>query len=135
MLYGEVHSSGQFRFVNFGHPPPLVFSGENLKLTEVDQSRMVQFLPLGLRIPEDYPERRANSADVAEITLMTPGDVLFLYTDGVHNGRDDIERQLLEAVIHEHCRLPAKDICNALLGGSLATIRLASEQSLLCVEA
>ena len=126
MLYGEVHSSGQFRFVNFGHPPPLLFSGENQKFTQVNQSRMVQFLPLGLQIPEDYPDRnryfslefrqrRANSADVAEITLMTPGDVLFLYTDGVHNGRDDKERQLLEAIIHEHCRLPAKDICNALL--------------------
>jgi hypothetical protein len=26
MLYGEVHPDGHFRFVNFGHPPPLVFS-------------------------------------------------------------------------------------------------------------
>ena len=26
MLYGEVHPHGYFRFVNFGHPPPLVFS-------------------------------------------------------------------------------------------------------------
>jgi Stage II sporulation protein E (SpoIIE) len=50
---------------------------------------------------------------------MAPGDILFLSTDGVHNGRDDKERQLLEAVIHEHCRLPAKDICNALLDYAL----------------
>lgn len=29
MLYGEVHSSGQFRFLNFGHPPPqLILRGE-----------------------------------------------------------------------------------------------------------
>jgi serine phosphatase RsbU (regulator of sigma subunit) len=28
MLYGEVHSSGHFRFVNFGHPPPLLFSAQ-----------------------------------------------------------------------------------------------------------
>src|SRR6266849_2384221 len=28
MLYGEVRPSGHFRFVNFGHPPPLVFSAE-----------------------------------------------------------------------------------------------------------
>jgi hypothetical protein len=39
MLYDEVDSSGQFRFVNFGHPPPLVFSGENQKFTQVNQSR------------------------------------------------------------------------------------------------
>src|SRR5438477_12883231 len=28
MLYGEVHPYGYFRFVNFGHPPPFVFSAE-----------------------------------------------------------------------------------------------------------
>src|SRR5437762_12163517 len=32
MLYGEVHPYGYFRFVNFGHPPPLVFSVEYRKL-------------------------------------------------------------------------------------------------------
>src|SRR5262245_34168037 len=31
MLYGEVHPYGYFRFVNFGHPPPLVFSAEYRK--------------------------------------------------------------------------------------------------------
>jgi len=25
MLYGEIGSTGHFRFVNFGHPPPLIF--------------------------------------------------------------------------------------------------------------
>ena len=28
MLYGEIRPGGHFRFVNFGHPPPLVFSAE-----------------------------------------------------------------------------------------------------------
>src|SRR5204863_6110064 len=28
MLYGEIRPDGRFRFVNFGHPPPLVFSAE-----------------------------------------------------------------------------------------------------------
>src|SRR5215467_13596266 len=94
MLYGEVHPHGYFRFVNFGHPPPLVFSAEYRKFMEVDKSRMVQFLPLGLQISEDDPDRsryfslqfrhRANSSDVAELTLMSPGDIFFLYTDGVY---------------------------------------------------
>jgi hypothetical protein len=46
---------------------------------------MVQFLALGLQIPEDHPDRKkyfsllqrsreANSSDVAEITLMSPGE-------------------------------------------------------------
>ncbi len=126
MLYGEVHPYGYFRFVNFGHPPPLVFSAEYRRFVELDIDRMVQFLALGLQIPEDHPDRKkyfslqlrpreANSSDVAEITLMSPGDILFLYTDGVHDGSDDEERQHLESVIRDHQSRSARDICNALL--------------------
>jgi len=126
MLYGEVRPYGHFRFVNFGHPPPLVFSAEYRKFMEIDKSRVVQFLPLGLQIPEDHPDRnrylslesrqkQANSSDVAELTLMSPGDILFLHTDGVYDGSDKEERRQLESVMREHCLLPAKDICNALL--------------------
>ena len=126
MLYGEVHPYGYFRFVNFGHVPPLVFSAEYQKFMEMDKSRMVQFLPLGLHIPEDHPdrnkyfsldsrERNANSSDVAELTLLSPGDIFFLYTDGVYDGSDKEERQQLEGVMREHFRQPVKEICNALL--------------------
>jgi serine phosphatase RsbU (regulator of sigma subunit) len=126
MLYGEVHPYGYFRFVNFGHVPPLVFSAEFRKFMEIDKSRMVQFLPLGLQIPEDHPdrnrylsldvrERRVNSSDVAELTLLSPGDIFFLYTDGVYDGSDKEERQQLEGVMRERYRQPAKEICNALL--------------------
>jgi serine phosphatase RsbU (regulator of sigma subunit) len=126
MLYGEVHPYGYFRFVNFGHPPPLVFSAEYRKFMEIDKSQMVQFLPLGLQLAEDDPdrnrylslefrERRAKSSDVAELTLMSPGDIFFLYTDGVYDGSDKEERQNLENVMREHHLLPAKDICNSLL--------------------
>src|SRR6185295_17355761 len=83
MLYGEIRPSGNFRFVNFGHPPPLVYSAEFDKFMEIDDARMVQFLALGLEIPEDHPDRnkylsmalrtrQINSSDVAEITLMSP---------------------------------------------------------------
>jgi serine phosphatase RsbU (regulator of sigma subunit) len=125
MLYGEVRPNGHFRFVNFGHPPPLVFSAEYRKFMDIDKSRMVQFLPLGLQIPADHPDRtryfslqlrqRASTSDVAEITLMSPGDILFLYTDGVYDGSDAQDRGKLEAVIREHCLLSAKDICDALV--------------------
>jgi serine phosphatase RsbU (regulator of sigma subunit) len=126
MLYGEVRPYGHFRFVNFGHPPPLVFSAEYRKFMEIDKNRMVQFLPLGLQIADDDPDRnryyslesrqrRANSSDVAELTLMSPGDIFFLYTDGVYDGSDKEERKQLESVMREHNSLPAKDICNAFL--------------------
>ena len=125
MLYGEVRPDGHFRFVNFGHPPPLVFSAKCGKFMDVDQSRLAQFLALGLEIPEDHPDRtryfslqfrhRASTSDVAEISLMSPGDILFLYTDGVYDGGDAQDRSKLEAVIRERCLLSAKDICIALL--------------------
>ena len=117
MLYGEVHPYGHFRFVNFGHPPPLVFSAEYRKFMEIDKSRMVQYLPLGLQIAEDHPDhnryfsleprqRRSNSSDVAELTLMSPGDILFLYTDGVTEVMDAEENlfsdRRLQAVLAQH---------------------------------
>jgi serine phosphatase RsbU (regulator of sigma subunit) len=46
---------------------------------------------------------------------MSPGDVLFLYTDGVYDGTDDEERSQLERVISNHKDRPAREICNALL--------------------
>jgi serine phosphatase RsbU (regulator of sigma subunit) len=126
MLYGEVNPGGHFRFVNFGHPAPLVFSAEFGKFMKIDESKMLQFLPLGLQIPADHPDRKKyyslklrsmalNLSDVAEITLMSPGDLLVLYTDGVYDGSDPQAREQLEAVMREHHAKSTKDICNALL--------------------
>jgi serine phosphatase RsbU (regulator of sigma subunit) len=56
-----------------------------------------------------------NSSGVAELTLMSPGDILFLYTDGVYDGSDEQERRQLENVIRDYQRKSAKDLCNALL--------------------
>jgi serine phosphatase RsbU (regulator of sigma subunit) len=126
MLYGEVHPYGYFRFVNFGHVPPLVFSAEDRKFMDIDKNRMVQFLPLGLHIPENHPDRNrylslefreknVDSSDVAELTLLSPGDIFFLYTDGVYDGSDQKERWQLEEVMRQHYHESAKEICNALL--------------------
>jgi serine phosphatase RsbU (regulator of sigma subunit) len=126
MIYGEVRPGGYFRFANFGHPPPLVFSAEYRKFMNINESLMVQFLALGLQIPADHPDRKKyysmdfrqtelDASDLGEITLMSPGDILVLYTDGVYDGSDKQERELLEAIMREHYRQPARDICNALL--------------------
>jgi serine phosphatase RsbU (regulator of sigma subunit) len=126
MLYGEIRPGGHFRFVNFGHPPPLVFSAEYKKFMEIGKARMVQFPALGLEIPEDHPDRnrylsmalrtrKISSSDLAEITLMSPGDMLFLYTDGVYDGSDEQDRLLIEEVMREQQNQPAREICNAIL--------------------
>ena len=126
MLYGEIHPSGHFRFVNFGHPPPLVFSIESQRFTQVGTDGMANFPPLGLEIPEDHPDRslyfspvfrqrQADSSDIADIKLITPGDILFLYTDGVYDGSDHEDRHLLEELMREQCKRPAKEICHTFL--------------------
>jgi serine phosphatase RsbU (regulator of sigma subunit) len=131
LLYGEVHPNGDFRFANFGHPPPLVFSATSQRLLKLKENQMAQFLALGLQLPADHPDRQRyfslnfrkrefNSSDVAEITLMNPGDILVLYSDGVYDGSDDQARAQLEAILQQHHHESARDICNALMGYALA---------------
>lgn len=126
LLYGEIHPDGHFRFMNFGHPPPLVFSAKYQRFMEIGKARIAQFLPLGLEIPEDHPDRNRYSpvrlrehsislSDVAEIMLMGRGDILFLYTDGLFDGSDERERRRFEEIIGSCSRQSAKEIGNAVL--------------------
>jgi serine phosphatase RsbU (regulator of sigma subunit) len=126
MLYGEIRPGGHFRFVDFGHPPPLVFSAEYKKFMDIGKARIVQFLPLGMAIPEDHPDRtrylsmavrphEMESSDLGEITLISPGDILVMYTDGVYDGNDDQVRLEIETVVRENQNAGAKTICNAIL--------------------
>jgi len=49
---------------------------------------------------------------VAELTLLSPGDIFFLYNRRSYDGSGKEERQQLENVMREHNQLPPKDICN-----------------------
>ena len=103
---------------------------------------MVQFPALGLEIPEDHPDRsryisiksrksQMNAADLAEITLMGRGDIVFLYTDGVSAGTAEQECAKLEAVMGDPYREPARDICNALLQHAVKVARIPGREDLL----
>ncbi len=130
MLYGEIRPEGHFRFVNFGSPPPLVFSAEYGRFIPMNTDHLVQFPALGLEIPEDHPDRnkyfsmavrqrQMNSSNIAEITLMSPGDIVFLYSDGVYDGSDEEDRLRLERIVRDHKERGAKEICNAILDYAL----------------
>jgi serine phosphatase RsbU (regulator of sigma subunit) len=130
MIYGEIRPNGHFRFVNFGSPPPLIFSAEYGRFMPMNTDHLVQFPALGLEIPEDHPDRnkylsmavrqkQVNSSDVAEITLMSPGDIVFLYSDGVYDGSDEGDRLRLEGMVRDHKERGAKEICNAVLDYAL----------------
>jgi len=134
MLYGEVRPYGGFRFVNFGHPPPLVFSAKFERFMEIDKLRMVQFLSLGLEIPEDHPDRnryvsmklrkrRIQPSDMAHITLMGRGDILFLHTDGIYDGMDEEEQARIEQIVKVNKNRSAKEICNAILAHAVQADR------------
>jgi serine phosphatase RsbU (regulator of sigma subunit) len=131
LLYGEVHPDGTFRFANFGHPPPLVFSAISSQLLKLNEDQMAQFLALGLQLAADHPDRQKyfslnfrkrkfNACDVAEITLINPGDILVLYSDGVYDGSDEEQREHLESILREHQQETARDICNAVMDYALA---------------
>jgi serine phosphatase RsbU (regulator of sigma subunit) len=131
MIYGEIRPDGQFRFVNFGSPPPLVFSAEFGRFMPMNTDQLVQFPALGLEIPDDHPdrnkyfsaahrERQINASNIVEITLMSPGDIVFLYSDGVYDGSDEEDRQRLEEVVRNNKQRGAKEICNAILDLAVA---------------
>jgi len=130
MIYGEIRPSGHFRFVNFGSPPPLIFSAEYGRFMPMNTDHLVQFPALGLEIPEDHPDRnkylsmavrqkQVNSSDVADITLMSPGDIVFLYSDGVYDGSNEEDRLRLELIVRDQKERTAKEICNAILDYAL----------------
>jgi hypothetical protein len=62
-----------------------MFSAEGRKFIEINKGQMVRFLPLGLEVPEDHPDRKryfsmhfrqrpADYSDIAEIALINPGE-------------------------------------------------------------
>jgi hypothetical protein len=107
-----------------------VFSAEYGRFMPMNTDHLVQFPALGLEIPEDHPDRnkyfsmavrqrQINASNIAEITLMSPGDIVFLYSDGVYDGSDEEERLRLERIVRDHKERGAKEICNAILDSAL----------------
>ena len=76
MIYGVLElDSGEFRFVNAGHPPPLVVAPEG------DGARFLDGVngpPVGALATARYAEARA---------VLAPGATLLLYTDGLVEDR------------------------------------------------
>lgn len=70
-LYGVFDAStGAFTYSNAGHPPPLVYNAETGNVRELESHGM----PLGVASDETYTSSTVETA---------PGDLIFLYTDGL----------------------------------------------------
>jgi phosphoserine phosphatase RsbU/P len=91
---------------NAGHGPALLFRRESRTFQPLASTS----LPLGFLT--DFTPRRADSLQ------MAPGDLLVLATDGLielQNSRQELfGRAHLEAILCEHCTLPAPELVMVL---------------------
>ena len=100
MIYGEICVDGTFRFINAGHPSPVVFSNKFNKLMKVCNKKAYTFPPVGTlpSVVDIDSSRNQNRLgfkkrySINKIHLMGQGDILLLFTDGVleHGIKDDL---------------------------------------------
>jgi anti-sigma regulatory factor (Ser/Thr protein kinase)/PAS domain-containing protein len=107
LLYGVIEKDNLiFRYSNAGHPPPLIFRSAKCAFEKE--------APLGIALGV------VKDADYAEkVVYLCPGDIVFLYTDGITEAMDkdgDIygEKRLMD-VICNHCQEKASDIIYQIL--------------------
>jgi len=128
LIYGELHKHGQFRYLNAGHPSPIVFSQQQNRIVQLGSEVTQRSTPLGV-LPSEYDvhdvsfKRQVGTKKryaVNEITLLGAGDVLLLATDGLfEREHDDGEMQeftnsQLETVLLESSKGSAQDIHDAV---------------------
>jgi serine/threonine protein phosphatase PrpC len=113
-------------FLSAGHPPPVVYSREFDQIVDIFPDRLITFYPLGLFPSEDHVDRRKIDPDgvakkrytVNHIKLLSPGDILVLYTDGLQehaDGRYFPDR--LQDVLRRERDRPAREIFAAIRDG------------------
>ncbi len=129
MIYGEISTSGLFRFISAGHPPPIVFSRHFARIADIAAERLKRFPPIGIVPSGDDVDRARLSGTprfkdryaVNELSLLGAGDVLLLATDGVfEHGESTYVPDELERELARTSHLPAREIAAALERSILA---------------
>ncbi|HET8799397.1 MAG TPA: PP2C family protein-serine/threonine phosphatase, partial [Thermoanaerobaculia bacterium] len=96
--------SGELRYVNAGHNPPLLLDGERL------ESIASTGRPIGILADASYEERRVT---------LAPGATLFLYTDGLNEANNAEEEefgmQRLRDCVARAARGPLAEIATSVL--------------------
>lgn len=145
LIYGEIALDGTFRFVNAGHPLPLVFSAEFDRFVPVAAERMVRFFPLGMfpsscgqvqeRWQRDAPVTKARYS-VNELHLLSPGDVLLLFTDGFAElaSRDEsFLTHRLEKVMREARGRSARSVFDMIMAAAIGFVEPDDDLSLVVI--
>jgi serine phosphatase RsbU (regulator of sigma subunit) len=142
LIYGEISHTGRFRFINAGHPPPLVFSREYKCFVEISLDRLLIYPPIGLQPSEDNAD--ANNYEralgykkrytVNELNLMGKGDALLLYTDGLVDSFSPYTQRNLEQDVSNAIEGSAEEICEAVLKARRATANQTDDLSLVVIK-
>ena len=142
LIYGEISHTGRFRFVNAGHPSPLVFSREYDRFGEIDPERLVSYPPVGLQPSEGHAdaERYQRALGYKKrytanyLNLMGHGDVLLLYSDGLLDPLSPFSQEQLERAVSHSKDGSAKDICETIIGERKAAADLTDDLSLVVIK-
>jgi serine phosphatase RsbU (regulator of sigma subunit) len=142
LIYGEISHTGRFRFVNAGHPLPLVFSREYDCFVDISADRLVSYPPIGLQPTEgqadaSHYERTLGYKKrykVNELNLMGRGDVLLLYTDGLYDPFSPFAKGKLERAVSRAKDGSAKEICEAILEARRAEEAQTDDLSLVVIK-
>ena len=142
LIYGEISSTGRFRFVSAGHPPPLVFSREFDRFVEICQDRLLSYPPIGLQPGEDHADagqyQRAlgykKRYTVNELNLMGRGDVLLLYTDGLLDSLSPYTQAQLQQAVSRAKDGTAKEICESIVQDRRSATEQVDDLSLVVIK-
>jgi serine phosphatase RsbU (regulator of sigma subunit) len=128
MIYGEISEDARFRFLSAGQPPPAVFSNEHGRFMDVS---LISFPPLGM-LPSlgmiddettDSPLGFKDRYTLNDWSLMGPGDILLLHSDGIaeHRRGDEVYfPDHLERTVRRVKDSPAEVIYQAVIADLLA---------------
>lgn len=126
MIYGEIFESGKFLFVSAGHPDPLVFCNKSNHFKEIPKDMIVHYPPIGIQPSKKDIDVTTNESligfkkayRVNKIDLMSEGDILILYTDGLSELENSKSEPFfpahLEEILKKNKALPAKEISTAV---------------------
>ena len=122
MIYGEITKGGRFRFISAGHQPPAVFSREYGKFAKIKSEQLVSFPPVGLLPPTNDPDdpvetqtKAVRGYEVNELSLLSPGDILLLFTDGlVEHDQGRFYPETVEQLLGRAAGKTSAEICEQL---------------------
>jgi serine phosphatase RsbU (regulator of sigma subunit) len=142
LIYGEISHTGRFRFINAGHPSPLVFSREFDRFVEISHDRLFSYSPIGLQPGEDYLDvvrfdrtlGYKKRYSVNELNLMGQGDILLLYTDGLLDAFSPFSQNQLERIISHVKDESAENICGAIIEGREKIAEQSDDLSLVVIK-